>query len=250
MKTHFLLLLLSISFYSCNSNSGKPVETDNTALQKEVQMYLDEYSNTYQLLSLESSEAEWKSNTMIIEGDSTNAMESQKLREAYAKFTGSTENITKSKKYLEQKNRLSDLQVKQLNGILYRAANNPATIEALVKERIKAETEQTEKLFGFDFKINGKSVTANDIDGALNNEHDLGKRLKAWESSKEVGIGLKEGLVKLRDLRNNTVKELGYSDFFNYQVSDYGMTTAEMTALLAKLNDELSPLYRELHTYY
>lgn len=249
MKKYIQLLLLATVLYSCGSDSKKQNETENAAIQEEVQSYLDEYSRIYQELSTENSEAEWKSNIMIIEGDSTNAIAAGKAKEAYAKFTGSTDNIIKCKKYLEQKEKLTELQVKQLNGILYRAANNPETIEALVKERIKAETAQTEKLFGFNFKINGKSVTTNDIDGILGEENNLGKRLKAWESSKEVGIGLKDGLIKLRDLRNNTVKELGYSDFFNYQVSDYGMTTKEMTDLLNQLNKELSPLYRELHTY-
>lgn len=56
----------------------------------------------------------------------------------------------------------------------------------------------------------------------------MGKRLKAWEASKEVGKGLKSGLVNLRDLRNKTVQGLGYNDYFEYQVSDYGMSSKEM----------------------
>ena len=150
---------------------------------------------------------------------------------------------------MNEKSSLSDLQVKQLNKILYAAANNPQTVSGLVKERIKAENAQTEKLFGYDFKIDGKSVSANDIDNSLKEETDLNKRLKTWEASKEVGVGLKDGLVNLRDLRNKTVEALGYKNFFDYQVSDYGLTSDEMMTLIRKLNQELRPLYRELHTY-
>lgn len=50
-------------------------------------------------------------------------------------------------------------------------------------------------------------------------------------------------------MRNKTVQGLGYKDYFEYQVSDYGMTTQEMIEMLQKFNKELYPLYRELHTY-
>ena len=119
----------------------------------------------------------------------------------------------------------------------------------MVQKRIKAETAQTEKLFGFDYKLNGKSVSTNDIDEILKNEKDPDKRLKAWRESKEVGRILKDGLADLRGLRNETVQALGYNDYFTYQVSDYDMTTEEMMELNSKLINEIWPLYRELHTY-
>jgi peptidyl-dipeptidase A len=184
-----------------------------------------------------------------VEGDSTNAKATQIAEEAIAKFTGSVENIEKAKKYLEQKQKLNNLEIKQLKAILYKAANNPATIEAIVKERITAETAQTEKLFGYDFKLNGKTISTNEIDEKLKSETDLKKRLQVWESSKEVGKTLKAGLLNLRDLRNKIVQNLGYKNYFEYQVSDYDMTTKEMMDLLKKLNQDLFPLYSELHTY-
>ena len=50
-------------------------------------------------------------------------------------------------------------------------------------------------------------------------------------------------------MRNETVQALGYDDYFSYQVSDYGMTSEEMLALMRQFNEELRPLYRELHTW-
>jgi peptidyl-dipeptidase A len=233
-----------VVFGSCKKND----ESDKT-LQQKVQTYLDSYNQKYRDLNIISNEAAWKLETHIIEGDSSNAIASNKAQETYAKFTGSTINIETAKKFLTQQDQLTALQVKQLKSILYLAANNPETLKDLVSERIKAETRQTENLFGFDFKIDGKSVSANDIDGILSKETNLDKRRKAWESSKEVGKGLKAGLVNLRNLRNKTVQGLGYKDFFEYQVSDYDMTTEEMMQMLKQFNKDLYPLYRELHTY-
>lgn len=233
--------MIAIVLQSCSG--------DHSKIQSEAQAFIDSYTNEYVKLYAASSEAQWKSNIEIIEGDTTNAKATEKANEAYAAFTGSVENIENAKKYLEHKKHLTELQVKQLEFILFAAGNNPQTIKDVVKERIKAETAQTEKLFGFDFKIDGKSVTTNEIDEILKNSMDLNARRKAWESSKEVGKGLKPGLVNLRKLRNETVQALGYKDYFAYQVSEYGMSTDEMIEMMRKLNEELRPLFRELHTY-
>ncbi|OFY85577.1 MAG: peptidase [Bacteroidetes bacterium RIFCSPLOWO2_12_FULL_35_15] len=248
MKKYVFLFASAVFMYSCGENKSTDANA-NKAFQDSAQSYLDSYNKKYQELSTISNEADWLSNTRIIEGDSSNTIATNKAQEESAKFTGSTENIEQAKKFLAQKDKLPELQVKQLNAILYNAANNPATIPDVVKARIKAETKQNQDLFGFDFRIDGKSVSTNDIDGILADETNMSKRLKAWEASKEVGKGLKNGLVNLRDLRNKTVQGLGYKDFFEYQVSDYGMTTQEMTDMLQKFNKELYPLYRELHTY-
>ncbi len=249
MKKNLILFTSIIIFYSCANDKKGTGDNANKGIQDSVQTFLDAYNKKYQELNIVANETSWMTQTRIIEGDSTNAIANNKAQEAYAEYTGSTAIIESANKYLAQQGKLTPLQVKQLKSILYKAANNPETIKDVVKARIKAETKQSENLFGFDFKIDGKSVTTNDIDGILSSEKNLDKRKKAWEASKEVGKGLKEGLVNLRDLRNKTVQGLGYKDFFEYQVSDFGMTTKEMVDLLQQFNKELYPLFRELHTY-
>jgi peptidyl-dipeptidase A len=251
-KTHFLFLaLLSCTFLACNNKAGDgdgKVPPDSVKSNPEAQAFIDSYSKQYQGLYYNSSQAEWESNTHIVEGDSTNAVRTKAANEALAEFTGSEENIQKTRDFLKTTN-LSELQKRQLDGMLYAAANNPAIVKDVVKARIKAEAEQTEKLFGYNFTLDGKPVTTNDLDKILVEETNLQKRRKAWEASKEVGKGLKPGLVNLRNLRNETVKALGYEDYFSYQVSDYGMSRKEMMDLMHGFIREIWPLYRELHTY-
>jgi peptidyl-dipeptidase A len=155
----------------------------------EAQKFIDEYSMVWTKLRYESSEAEWKSNTMIIEGDDTNSKATVAANEKLVAFTGSKKNIDGATKFLKLEKNLTPIQVKQLKAILYIAAANPEIAKALVKERITAETAQTEKLFGFDFKIDGKSVTTNQIDKILKESNDLTERRKAWDTSKQVGMG-------------------------------------------------------------
>lgn len=242
MRYLSILCLSAILLFSCNGGN-------NNALQQEAQKFIDTYTEQYVKLYTNSSEAQWKSQTEIVEGDSTNTANAAKADEAMAAFTGSKENISNAKKYLEQKDKLTDIQRKQLELILYAAANNPQTVADLVKQRIKAENEQTRQLYSFQYMYDGKKVSTNDLDGVLKSENDINKRLAAWTASKEVGKTLKTGLVNLRNYRNQTVQALGYHDYFTYQVSDYGMKSDEMMQTMDKLMTELRPLYRELHTW-
>ncbi|MBR9916035.1 MAG: M2 family metallopeptidase, partial [Algicola sp.] len=247
MKKTILLMAVLITVFSCK-NDTKTNEMVS-ASKEDVQAFLDDYTATYTKLYYDSALAEWDANTRIVAGDTTNAYKVQKANEAFAKFTGSTEVIEKTRKFLESKDNLDIVQVRQLNTILYAAANNPETVSDLVKERIAAENAQNEMLFGYDFQVDGKSLTTGDIDKVLRESNSEAERLKNWESSKEVGKNLKDGLENLRRLRNETVGALGYDDYFSYQVSSYGMTRQEMLDEMNKMVKEVWPLYRELHTW-
>jgi peptidyl-dipeptidase A len=246
MKYLITLTLFIVVLASCQQPAPS---ADEANMADSAQAFIDNYTTEFQRLYEISANAEWASNTEIIEGDTTNAVATRKANEDYANFTGSEVNIKQARKYLEYRDQLDDITVRQLEGILYAAANNPATVPDLVKARIKAETEQNQNLFGFNYVVDGDTVSTNQIDGMLADENDVAKRQAAWEASKEVGRGLKSGLENLRNLRNQTVQALGYDDYFSYQVSDYGMSSEEMSTLMNQLVKEIWPLYKELHTY-
>lgn len=219
------------------------------ASPQEAQAFLDRYTDEYVRLYAQSSEAQWASQTIIREGDTTTAAAAKAADEAMAAFTGSTANINAARRFLAQPKALTPIQKKQLEVILYAAANNPQTIAPLVKKRIAAETDQTQQLYGYQFMLDGKKTTPNELDDILRSETNLTKRLAAWEASKAIGPTLKPGLLRLRELRNGTVQALGYPDYFTYQVGDYGLKNAEMMQLMQGLLRDLWPLYRELHTW-
>ena len=64
-----------------------------------------------------------------------------------------------------------------------------------------------------------------------------------------IGRPLREGLLRLRDLRNKVARAMGFDNFFALQVADYGMTVPEMLALCDRLIAEMKPLYRQLHAW-
>ena len=148
-----LLLLITIS---CSQESK---------IQKDVEAFLNNYNKEYQKYGFEWNEGEWALNTKIVEGDTITSKNAQEAQSRYAKFTGSKENIEKATMYLNSKDNLTELQVRQLNRVLYLAASNPETAGEIVNEKIKADTKQTELLYGFDFKLDGKSISTNMTSG-------------------------------------------------------------------------------------
>ncbi len=220
-----------------------------TPVQFEAQAFLDDYTPRMQALYYASAEAEWAANTHIVEGDDTNAKRVEEANEALANFTGSLENIEAARRFLDGRDALTPLQELEMEAVLYWAASNPQTVPELVKQKIAADAAQVEKLYGFTYELDGVEISTNEIDERLEEETDLDARRRVWEVSKEVGPTLRNGLVNLRRLRNATVQNLGYDDYFAYKVSDYGMSTAEMIDKLDQINRELRPLFRELHTW-
>lgn len=221
----------------------------DSAPEEQARTFLAGYTATYLELQAAAARAEWDANTHIVAGDETNAARVQATGEALAAFTGSVENIERARALLARRDELGELEVRQLERVLFLAGDNPATAKELVAERIAAETAQNEALYGFTFRLDGAELTPNALDEGLRSETDLARRRALWESSKEVGKGLRPGLVELVRLRNGGVQALGYSDYFAYMASEYGMTTAELAAEIETVNRELRPLFRELHTW-
>ncbi|GAB5534393.1 MAG: M2 family metallopeptidase [Rubricoccaceae bacterium] len=238
---------LSISTIPESTESIETMTASN--IREDADLFLDAYSRRYVPLYYASARAEWEANTRIVEGDSITASRVRTANQALADFTGSSDTIEKAQALLARRSDLRPLQARQLDAVLYAAAGNPETASDLVRQRIAAEAAQTETLYGYAFTLDGQEVTPNEIDAILRDSDDLDERLAYWEASKDVGPTLTPGLEQLRDLRNGVVQNLGYDDYFAYQVSDYGLTSDEMVEQMRRINNELRPLYRELHTW-
>ncbi len=217
-----------------------------TPIQDRADRFLEIVNASYKSLVYVTSQAQWDAATDVTpEHDAASETASRSL----AAFTGNPALINEAKALLAQKAELKPITVRQLERVLLNAAEAPMTNPDLVKARIAAETAQSSTLNSFEFKLDGKKITTNEIDSLLETSKDLKQRQAIWEASKLSGVALKPGLVKLRGLRNGVAKELGHPDYFALQVANYGMTTDEMVKLQDQFMKELRPLYLQLHTY-
>src|SRR5438132_5079690 len=236
----FLLLLLSLILPLVAFAATK------SPIQERADRFLALANSGYQALFRINSEAQW---TAVTDVTPEHDAAAEATGKAYAAFNGNAAIINEARELLTHQKELSDLAVRQLKQLLLNAAEGPMTNPELVAKRVAAETKQASLMNGFEFKLNGQKITANDIDNKLEKSTDLDERKAVWEASKESGPALKPNLVVLRDLRNGVAKEMKYPDYFTLQVSNYGMSTEEMLKMLDDWMATLRPLYLQLHTW-
>ena len=215
-------------------------------IQERADRFLALANAGYQAVYRVNSEAQWNAMTDVTPEHDAAAEATGK---AYAAFNGNAAIINEARELLTHQKELSEITVRQLKQLLLNAAEGPMTNPELVAKRVAAETKQASLMNGFEFKLNGQKITANEIDNKLEKSTDLAERKAVWEASKEIGPALKPNLVTLRDLRNGVAKEMKYPDYFSLQVAAYGMTTDEMLKMLDDWMATLRPLYLQLHTW-
>jgi len=231
------MLLLAVPFVQA---------ADLNPTQERANRFLSLVNASYQALVRINSNAQWAAVTDV---SPIHDAAAEVAGNAYAAFNGNPAIINEAKALLLKRNELDAVTIRELEHVLLNAAEVPMTNPDLVAARVAAETAQNSTLNGFEFKLNGKPITVNQIDNLLNSSTDLAERQAVWEASKESGKALKDGLVKLRGLRNGVAQELSYPDYFALQVAGYGMTTDEMMKLNDDFMRDLRPLYLQLHTW-
>jgi peptidyl-dipeptidase A len=223
---------------------------DGSTLDQEACAFLDGFVKGWLPLQTAAEQANWTASTDVSEAH-TAAQVAANL--AVNRYVGDPKVIDTVKRLLDQKRELLDPTIRQLEKVRLRAAEAPGTVPEVVKARAEAEAKQAAAQDGFAFRIRrGDKETpasANDIDRILVESRDLDERRTAWEASKEIGRPLREGLLRLRDVRNKVARAMGFDNFFALQVADYGLTVPEMLALCDRLIAEMAPLHRQLHAW-
>ena len=217
-----------------------------SAAEPPVDAFLRMYNSIYKGLCTVANEAAWLASTDVSEAHEAGRTVANT---ALAVFQGDRGIIEAARSFLSDRRNLPPIVARELDKILLAAAEGPGTIPEITRERVAAESHQSSVMDGFTFHIDGKPVSANDIDDTLQHSRDLAMRLKAWEASKEIGKPLKPGIVRLQRLRNQVAREMNHSGYFALEVADYDMTDAEMMKMLDGFVADTRPLYRKLHAY-
>ena len=124
---HPYFILLAVLLVSCTPDP-----------KQEAEVFLNDYNGKFQNLYYETQKAQWLANTDI--SPAHDSLSEVKEKE-YSTFVGSKEVIQKVRGLIAQKDKLTPLQVAQLNKILLAAAHRPATIPDVVEQLISAGTK-------------------------------------------------------------------------------------------------------------
>ncbi len=220
--------------------------------QEEADDFLSYYRPLFQTAFSESQRIGWIASTDV-SNEHTGARTGSDT--IFAALVGNRFVIERTRLLLEHREALADISTRELVHVLEYAAGAPQTNPTLARRRVELESHANALLDGYDFCLQRdgeRCVTpaiANDLDRILTTSTDVDERLRAWNASKEVGQVLRQPLLDLRDVRNGVAREMGYDDFFSFQVTNYEMTHEEMMTLLSQLVRETRPLYEQLHCY-
>src|SRR5438105_12095770 len=187
-------------------------------IQERADRFLALANAGYQAVYRVNSEAQW---TAVTDVTPEHDAAAEATGKAFAAFNGNAAIINEARELLMHQKELSEITVRQLKQLLLNAAEGPMTNPELVAKRVAGETKQASLMNGFEFKLNGQKITANQIDDKLEKSTDLAERKAVWEASKEIGPALKPSLVTLRDLRNGVAQEMKYPDYFGLEVAAY-----------------------------
>ena len=240
-----ILMVFSLLLILVQCRQEKRTEEGEFQARQFLEIYTDSFLHFY----TSYKNAEWRSAINYDPKDTVILGELERAKNAFAGFTGSAYHIKTAQKLLKEKSFLSDSERRQLKRILYFAGNNPWNVKEIVRQRINKEIFQNQLLLGFEYSMNQNPVTLGEIDEALVELTDPEERLKWWEVSKKPGPLLSGTMMQLRNMRNGSVKGMDYKNYFQYKVTEYGMSESEMMTLLEQLISKIWPLYREIHTW-
>lgn len=233
------------------TGAGLAGQAGSADLAAEAEAFLKDFVRGWLPVETAASEAAWVALTDVTEEHTAEQVAKGKVRNAYV---GRPEVIEGVKTFLARKDELPELVWRQLEKVRLMAAEAPGTIPDVVNARTEAEARQSAAQDGYVYDLDdpgrpGQPITANGIDKVLLSSRDLKQREAVWLASKRIGIPLREGLLRLRELRNQVARELGFSDFFALQVADYGLSVPELLNLCDGFVAASRPLYQQLHCW-
>src|SRR5437762_9570597 len=130
-------------------------------IQERADRFLALANAGYHAVYRVNSEAQW---TAVTDVTPEHDAAAEATGKAYAAFNGNAAIIKEARELLTHQKELNDVTVRQLKQLLLNAAEGPMTNPELVTKRVAAETKQASLMNGFEYKLNGQKITANQID--------------------------------------------------------------------------------------
>ncbi len=147
-----------------------------------------------------------------ISGKTEDYDKSSELQIKYNKIFSNKEDFALLKK-IKESNLITDELLKRQLDVLYRAYSRYQVNEKKLEAIVKLGTDIENRYSTFRAEADGKKLTDNQIEEALKSSTDSKILQEAWLASKKIGRVVSEDILKLVRMRNETARELGYSNY-------------------------------------
>ncbi|MGE5400265.1 MAG: M2 family metallopeptidase [Ignavibacteriales bacterium] len=205
-------------------------------MNKEFAQFVKDYEARVVSLTKESNLAYFNA---TISGRKEDYDRSADLEIKRSKVYLNKEDFQKLKKFRESGLITDELQKRQLE-VLYNAYLENQVNEKRLEDIIKLKTDIENKFSTYRTEVNGKKLTDNQIEEILKNSIDSKELKAAWMGSKAIGKVVADDVIKLVKMRNESARELGFSNYHEMSLKLSEQDPQE----IEKLFDELDNLTR------
>lgn len=235
-----IVFLLFNLVFSCES----PQRKEDTPFAQEAQQFLNQYEKAYQPIYQRLQEELIR----VAKGqtDSTNLKQATLAFEA---FTGDKEHLRKSADFLKQINKLTPIQVKQLQQIMYAGAQVQQSMTTELQKKAALSDSLITHINFSPIRLRNRYYGLNAFDSLFKAERNEKVKLRLWEAYRKTTSGKTKHLFEMASINNQLVSAAGYGNFFEYKAGAYQLSTQELMQLQQDFLKSLRPLMAELHTY-
>jgi peptidyl-dipeptidase A len=227
---------LTVALTAAGTGIGMTAGADNRA-EKECRRFLIRYEAVMAPLSKESNRASYDS---MISGRDEDFKRSADLQVKCRKIEADPAAFAVLQG-LRANNAVTDPLLKRQLDVLYNACLANQLPAADLEELVRRQTAIEQTFNTFRVRLDGTTLSDNDIDAILRGSTDSGRLEKAWKASKEIGPAVAPAIRDLARLRNRVARRLGFANFYDMQLRLNEQDPAEIDRLF----DELDQLTRD-----
>lgn len=209
---------------------------------KEFIRFIKNYEDKVIPLTKEYSETFFNAS---ITGNPELYKKSAELELQLTKIHSDKESFSQIKKFQESGEITETVLARELQ-VFYNTFAGNQTDEELLEKIVKLSNKIEEKYSTFRAKINDKEVNDNEIDKILKESRDSSELKTTWEASKQIGEEVKEDVLTLVRLRNESAKNLGYKNYHEMSLILSELNPAELDKLFDELDEKISDEYSKL----
>ena len=149
-------------------------------------------------------------------------------------------------KEMRQSGQIKDkLLSRQLDKLYFAYLSNQID-EELMKQIVDLSTKIERDFSTFRGTIDGRKVTANDIQEILKTEPDSVKRQQAWEASKQVGPIVSADMIKLVKLRNQAARRVGFDNYHTLSLTVSEQDVKQIDRIFSELYELTNKPFRQV----
>jgi peptidyl-dipeptidase A len=208
---------------------------------QQVKKFLEEVTEGIRPLEVAYNRAYWDAAVTGKEEDNQRQAETHR---AFMRFWGDP-SLAEGASAFTQANGLDPITARQLR-LVFLSSSRYQQDEATLGEIIRLEAEVRQEFYQHRARMDGRTLSDNEVDDLLKNTRDSDEARAVWESSKEIGRLVSDRIRQLARLRNAAARANGFRDHFQRWLELNEIPEATLLDLFGRLDQASQAPYRGL----